>query len=1025
GGYNSNSSSSGNGNTINNFGTFTGDINGSQNQGISSIGGGNTINNSDTVNGDIYGSYNSGDSSSGGSNTINNYNRVNGTIYGGYNSNSSSSGSGNTINNFGTVTGDINGSQNQGISSIGGGNTINNSGTVDHDIYGSYNSGDSSSGGSNTINNYGTVDCITGSHNFHDNSSGGGNTIVNYGTVNHDIYGTNNQGTNSSSTGNTIINRGTVGGSIYGSYNEGGSSSGGNDTIVNSGTVLGNIYAEDGDDVVIMETGPDRVDGVIDGGAGTDKIVYGGGTWTLGDAKVINFESFAINATADLTLNGNWDVAGDIAQVNGGSLTVNGRLNTGRLVINSGSAFIKGDTTVAGDVTNSGSLTVGTDGRLSAGSLDNSGTTVISGDTTVTGGVTNSGGLNVGGRLNAGSLNNSGSANIDGSAAVAGGVTNSGKLNINGTLSAGSMNNSGSANINGSATVAGGVNSSGNLNVGGTLKAGSLNNAGDAYISGRADISGSADNSGILIVNGDLTAASLSNSGAIGGAGTIHANLINSGIISPGNSIDTLTVASAVTFEPGSTLQAEIASDFTCDLLAVSGPVTINGGAISTSLPQALYAKGASWEVISAGGGLSGVFDTIEGQPDSEVLSLYQVNSGASLSLVIDRKSYGSFAAGGAADTGRGLDGLVPLVEGDMENLLLAMDWNMDARQIEQTVSATNPEMYTGFSAASLMAGGLFDGALSRRLEELRQRRAFSLDHRRAVSGPVMVAAAEAIPVGQVEPNAPQGWGLWADQEAADGYLGRGQATAGAALGADYAVSHWLVLGLATGATRSDVSWSRGDYDGEIDALHTGFYAQAGFDRVFARLLLSYARLSNSATRPVSLPGYSADAKADFDADLYAAGLAVGYQARFGAWLLEPVAGLNYQRIEEQGFSEGGAGFLNMDIADRDTDSLLFNLGLRATRLIQVSGCELLPRLGIAWQHQLGDERPSLEASFIDYGSAPFTVNGAEFSGDTAVAELGLSAALESGLELFADYRLAWADDYLAQSLSAGLMYRF
>jgi hypothetical protein len=54
----------------------------------------------------------------------------------------------------------------------------------------------------------------------------------------------------------------------------------------------------------------------------------------------------------------------------------------------------------------------------------------------------------------------------------------------------------------------------------------------------------------------------------------------------------------------------------------------------------------------------------------------------------------------------------------------------------------------------------------------------------------------------------------------------------------------------------------------------------------------------------------------------------------------------------------------------------------------------------------------------------------AEFDADLyaaglAVAELGLSAALESGLELFADYRLTWADDYEAQSLSAGPMYRF
>ena len=103
----------------------------------------------------------------------------------------------------------------------------------------------------------------------------------------------------------------------------------------------------------------------------------------------------------------------------------------------------------------------------------------------------------------------------------------------------------------------------------------------------------------------------------------------------------------------------------------------------------------------------------------------------------------------------------------------------------------------------------------------------------------------------------------------------------------------------------------------------------------------------------------------------------------------------------------------------------MFSLGLSATRHIRAGGWDLLPRLGISWQHQFGDDRPSLDASFMGYGSAPFTVSGAEFPSDLALVEAGLSLAMRPGLDFFADYSLAVADGYHTQTLTAGLKYSF
>jgi uncharacterized protein with beta-barrel porin domain len=731
---------------------------------------------------------------------------------------------------------------------------------------------------------------------------------------------------------------------------------------------------------------------------------------------------------------------------NSGSFANTGALS-GDSLESSGTANFSGNANFTGGISNSGSLT--NSGTLSASSLDNSGATKLSGNTTFTGEIANSGSFANTGALSGDSLENSGTVNQDGNANLTGGISNSGSLTNSGTLSASSLDNSGAAKLSGRAEFTGNVTNKGtliakgrvsannlinqgNTFISGTFSASSLTNTGYTSINGTANISRSTTNSGALNVNGFLNTGSLDNTGIISGTGVIATDLANQGMICPGNSIGTLTVYNSVTFEQGSVLEAELDSDFCCDLLKVFGPVTIKGGTIATRLPRVLYRHGASWGIISATQGIDGIFDSIDDQIDSQVLNLAQDTDDSTLRLVINRKSYGSFVAGGASDTGRNLDALVPLAHGEVADLLLSMDFDMDSQQIGQVLHALNPEMYTAFTAASLKAGSLFEQSIFNRLNELTYRQAFNLKNKETDNHPVQLAAATTITQPGLEQTNPQGWsfwgkglGLWADKDGENGYLDRCQTTGGASLGADYMLSNWLILGLATGASNTNLSWNQHGYEGDINALHTGIYTQAGLEDFFALFIASYARLESSAKRPILFKDTTRKAEADFEADLYSAGLALGYQTRFGAWLLQPLAALDYQHLNEKGFSEKGAGFLNLDIANRQTDSLHSNLGFKLSRLCLLNEWKILPSLKFSWQHRFSDERPSLDANFTGYTSTPFTVQGADFNENTAIANLGLTASFTQKLHFFADYRLALADDYQEQALSAGLMVKF
>jgi len=212
------------------------DNNGDVNGNIRTANGQDDVDNSGTVTGNIVTGF-AGD-------TINNSGRVNGTIDG-------ESGR-DEINNSGTVDGflwgglhndEINnsGTVNQEITGWFGDDTITNSGTVAGDING--NDGD------DTITNNGTVQLDL-------DGGDGADTITNNGLVEDEIEGEEGN--------DTITNNGTVRDDIDGDQ--------GDDTIVNSGIVHGDIEAGTGNDRVSL-TGT-QVDGIIDGGPGTDTLDF-------------------------------------------------------------------------------------------------------------------------------------------------------------------------------------------------------------------------------------------------------------------------------------------------------------------------------------------------------------------------------------------------------------------------------------------------------------------------------------------------------------------------------------------------------------------------------------------------------------------------------------------------------------------------------------------------------------------------------------------------------------------------------
>lgn len=1046
--------SSGGSNSITNSGqvevTF-----GSINIGDGSSGGSNNITNSALAI-EVFGSYNIGDNSSGGSNSITNSGLAL-EVAGSLNAGDGSIGGFNSITNSGISL--INaGSANFGINSNGGSNSITNTNTGSVGIlFGSMNEGDGSSGGSNNITNSGVVggeiffginnesdistttqvplfseSGIIGSWNTGDNSSGGSNTITNSGIVGGEFTAATGNDDNISTTARTSE---LPAGGIIGSVNMGDGSTGGSNNITNSGTVNGALFANRlGNDYISTEAKDSSwvsMNGII-GSMNTGNNSSGGFNH-ITNSGIVNATLFATpfnsnysSVTISLPLLtggivGSWNISdgssgGDNSIVNSGTVTgdIYGSYNLGT-----------GSTSTGNTINNSGTIDGSMYGSYNSGTNSSGGNDLITNSGQVSGSIYGEdgndtiivvGGSTLGGVADGGSgidtlgFNNMGTVNSN--------VIGTTYLNFeNLGFYGGTTTLTGDWDFSGGSTTV----YTGNLLMNGHLSTGSFT----VERNGFANISGSVDSGTTMVyghmkVNGSLSTDDLTiaSSGLLSGSGHIYGDVMNYGTISPGNSIGTLSINGTLSFMSGSVYAVELATNGSSDMLKVTGSVRLHGGTIRTALPRSLYTNGQNWSIISAGGGISGAFgsvaDNLNSSPTLDLLLKYNTNQ---VLLEIERTPFASLGATpGEKGVGLGLDGVVPLASGSMAEFITSMDFDMNLLQIQDTLNALSPEMYTTFSVAGLQAMDVLDQATGRHQADLRQRKELGLDSNNTSTVPGLERNWNLWA---------QGLGNWSEQDSEDNFLGHSQDLAGIITGADRMFSDWLRVGLDFGYSDSKLKWDWTGYNGDLQGVHLGAYASADLNGFFLDASSGYASFSNTATRDIRFDGFSARAGNDFDSSALQGRFTGGYDFKLNNWLLSPLASLGYTRLEQDDFTERGADFLNLHIEESTTDSMTSAIGVRFSGRVKSDQWQFLPRAELSWLHQFEDDGASITANFINYEASSFRVTGLAPVDDQGLLSLGLTSEYGQNISLFLNCAFALADGYTSNQLSGGLNWKF
>ncbi|WP_417583820.1 autotransporter domain-containing protein [Nitrincola sp.] len=267
-------------------------------------------------------------------------------------------------------------------------------------------------------------------------------------------------------------------------------------------------------------------------------------------------------------------------------------------------------------------------------------------------------------------------------------------------------------------------------------------------------------------------------------------------------------------------------------------------------------------------------------------------------------------------------------------------------------------------------------------------------------------------------------FGSWADQDDRRGVSGYKSNTAGLAFGGDTTVSDATRLGLSFAYARSSVDGNStlAPNSAKVDVYQLIGYGSHALDEATEiNFQLGVGQNRNKGTRDLSSFGTRATSR--YDSLVATAGAGVGRNITLSdTTTFTPSVRADYSWIRDEGYTETGAGPLNLKVTSRTTDELILAMDGKLTQELKQ---DVLLSANLGLGYDLLNEQTSITSSFAGAPGAAFTTKGMDPSPWLARGGLGLATHTAGGMEVSARYDAEYRQDFLNQTASIKLRWAF
>ncbi len=564
---------------------------------------------------------------------------------------------------------------------------------------------------------------------------------------------------------------------------------------------------------------------------------------------------------------------------------------------------------------------------------------------------------------------------------------------------------------------------------------------------------------GTLVVDNNLAGTmTVDSGGTLMGTGTVGATTVQSGgTIYPGTVGAPLTVSGPFTQSTGSAYSAEV-SPTASDEIIVNGHATIQSGAtFNVVLDPGTYTAGHSYVVLDASGGVSGTYSilnlpslgsglafSLEYMPDEVILlvgrsgtnfaSAAQTSNQFQVGATLDATS-GS-ASGDYSTVMTALEALSPgQLPGAMNQLAGDIYPSLSNILLENTTDSLqliNNRLVAQLSPASTvapsspMAMGASQGGAGYQEPGTMQADVQLVSFQQAAGRPVVQPRIvfRRAP-GPAWTGWTQGYGLRGNINGNGNAGGTGYGLGGTLFGVD----RWLDANTVVGGFGGYAGTSVGDQlvnsHATISSYQVGLYEMHRRDRLYLTNIDAYSNNTYQVTRDIQFGGISRTATGASSGNQWAHYTECGYTLGRGATRLQPLMGLQYIYLDQGGYTETGAGSLNLTTSSQYVNSVRGNFGGRVYREVNWRGVRTIPVASAVYQREWGTGTDVISSSFSGAPTTTFATAGNYLGRDFGLFTLGTNAYLSERASLYGSVNSQVSAYSTAVFGAGGFLYRW